>query len=418
MSQLIYSLVRDKRVLDAFILARFTYRISAPMECQISDEDYEKIQAFCKANGLGEEYLNRTYDDDPIPHALLAEFNLSYLGDVMSQERQELVKYLDEEKSLSIKAYVSYEEAHGYFMNYWEQELVMSLKVNGVNTKSYVPNGEIKLSMSRGRNGEGFDLTDNILKAIPKRLPLLANFPEAKIFAESFVFQRDLQYLKNKYNPTIYNLSRMAAMSMLRVPHEDMDYRLVRVMAFNAEGISDTISGTLDLLMRSGLDVVPHIVIRPCSAPKEFEEFKKWLSALLDEMYHMGGEIPSDGVVVDVNSINFKSEVKNQYSNRNIALKMEYWSYQYYIGEVTAITEEQRRVTRNCKVNIKPMITNDSAQARVINVFNKSILTKNSIRVGSRIYFERNSEAVNILVHGKRLEGIGKYSDGSEDDES
>ena len=54
------------------------------------------------------------------------------------------------------------------------------------------------------------------------------------------------------------------------------------------------------------------------------------------------------------------------------------------------------------------MQTNDACEAKIINIFNPSILIHNDIKVGDFVYFERNSGAVNILIHGKRLDDLLK----------
>ena len=50
------------------------------------------------------------------------------------------------------------------------------------------------------------------------------------------------------------------------------------------------------------------------------------------------------------------------------------------------------------------METVDGCTAQFINVFNPAILISNHIRIGSLIHFERNSDAVNILIQNDRLE--------------
>lgn len=49
------------------------------------------------------------------------------------------------------------------------------------------------------------------------------------------------------------------------------------------------------------------------------------------------------------------------------------------------------------------METVDGCTAQFINVFNPAILISNHIRIGSLIHFERNSDAVNILIQNDRL---------------
>ena len=68
-------ILASKRLGDIFILARYFYRIGEPI---ISDQVYEKIVAAVKhfrpENLVA--YLDRTYDDDPVPIELLKEIGV------------------------------------------------------------------------------------------------------------------------------------------------------------------------------------------------------------------------------------------------------------------------------------------------------------------------------------------------------
>ena len=75
---------------------------------------------------------------------------------------------------------------------------------------------------------------------------------------------------------------------------------------------------------------------------------------------------------------------------------------------VTDIVITQRRVNASVRIKIEPLVTNDDCKAQWINGFNPSILFANNIKVGTEAYFERNSGAVNILIHGKRLDDLLK----------
>ena len=113
--------------------------------------------------------------------------------------------------------------------------------------------------------------------------------------------------------------------------------------------------------------------------------------------------MPSDGVVVEVNDLTFFGEQKDQYSDRQIALKFEQWLFNTYTGIVRNILWRQNRVHASIRVEIEPMETVDGCTAQFINVFNPAILISNHIRIGSLIHFERNSDAVNILIQNDRL---------------
>ena len=160
-----------------------------------------------------------------------------------------------------------------------------------------------------------------------------------------------------------------------------------------------------------GFEVVPYLFIPWNDVPTDFEEFCKWLrSQVFDPIYakQLEQDMPADGLVLEVNDYSWADTVTNQYSNRQLACKFEHWSFDLYKAKVTRIVVEQRRVNASVRVEIEPLVTNDDCEAKIINTFNPSILVNNDIKVGTEVYFERNSGAVNILVHGQRLDQILK----------
>lgn len=404
---IVSQLLQQGRLLDLLIITRFLYGAGVPI---IGDAGYESIEKACDANQIGGEYLNRTYDDDPIPVDLLKEFGLESELPVRYEERMEYYPYLDEDKSLSVKAKVDYFDAFQAFKSLKGLRLHMSIKGDGVFTKSlYVKKGqdvfrEFVLGLSRGRTGNAWDISDALAYKIPHYIEAEAD--EVKINSESFVVPEALEYLRNKYDVNAYKVPKSAAISMLRKTKgkhiEDYDH--LRVYTFATEGLANTISGGLEKARELGFTPIPYILIEPEEVPDTLEPFIEWLRDKLDYMWRLGMGIPSDGVVVAVDDLSYVPSIKNQYSSENFALKMEHWSFDYYPGVVkSVITNDQRRVNCSCKVTIEPFFTKDGTKATVINCFNPSILVKNGISKGKRIYFERNSGAVNILIHGGRL---------------
>jgi NAD-dependent DNA ligase len=401
MQEILNSLLAQERVVDMFSLCRFMYRIGSPI---VNDDFYNKLEEYCKNNNIAEDFRSRTYDDDPIPVNLLREFGLEKHIPIDQAAKSEYYRYLDEDKSLSIEAVTGYDTSYKFFMGVRDQDLVMSLKVDGINDKRLVKDEELKLSVSRGRNGAGFDFTENIMNAVPRYYDGIKE--EVKIFSENYVESNMLDYFKEKYDKESYKTEKSSAISLLRVKHEQEDYQYLKSLSFNAEGLGATLSGTLSKLKEMGLSVVPYIVIPKGTVPTNYGEFTEWLKDMLDAIFQMGIGIPSDGVVVEVDDYSYSAEIKNQYSSRNIALKLEHWSFKYYKGRVTEIVICQRRVYASCRVKIEPLITSDNTQAKIINVFNPSILTSNGIVEGSEIYFERNSGAVNIMLQGEKLQKL------------
>lgn len=404
-------LLSEKRYFDIWILARYFYRIGeAPI---ITDSVYDRMTNLFKEKCYDElhEYLDRTYDDDPIPYDLLEEIGVRPYVPVTKIGRNDLFDLLNEDKSLSIDSIVNYRSAYDFLMDKVDNKLdvVASLKMDGVNVKSLYQSGKFSLSLSRGRTSNSFDFTDQAAYVLPAFIN--NDLPELRVTGECFVVKEGLEKLRAKYAQDKYKTSKSAAISLLRVKHSINDYKDLRLKVFAAEGLADTVIKTFEILKSFGFDVVPYLFIPWDTIPKDYDEFCIWLRDAVFQQMHdaqLAGDMPADGVVLEVNNYGWQDTISNQYSNRQIACKFDFWAFESYKAIVKEIVIVQRRVTASVRVKIEPMQTNDACEAKIINIFNPSILIHNDIKVGDFVYFERNSGAVNILIHGKRLDDLLK----------
>lgn len=395
-------LIKNKRYKDLFILSRFLYRIGKPI---INDATYDKIERQFRENNILPEYLNRTYDDDPVPTELLKEFNLLHLIPKETKSNSEFANQLDEDKSLSIKALTTVEEVFNFIKGINGQDVIVSLKIDGVNSKTLYVDGKYELSLSRARDGNAIDYTKNIKNCLPANIETDKRF--VKVFAECFVFEQYLPVLR-KLDPKSYKTPKSSAISLLRVTHDVQHYKYLKALAFSVDGVEGikTKEEEFKYLQQNGFTVSPYKVFKADSIPKDIKNFENWLLAVCDLFSNKTSAIPSDGLVFEVNDLSYVATISNQYSSRNIAVKLAQWKHKKYKGIVEEIIIEQKRVKASCRVKIKPIKTADSCSAEYINVFNPSILISQGINVGSEIEFERNSGAVNILLYGKRLDSF------------
>lgn len=398
----------QKRYYEIWILSRYLYRIGEkPL---LSDAQYDVITRALKEQYPEEakEYLERTYDDDPIPYELLEEVNIKPVNFAQFEDRMQYASSLDEDKSLSINSVTSYEEAFYYLKDKKDKHLdiVISLKMDGVNHKDLFIKDELKLSMSRGRAGNGFDFTKQICNCLPNKIN--SGLSELKITGECYVTKEGVQHLREQYRVDKYKTSKSAAISMLRVKHALDDYKYLKAKVFYAEGLETRLDATFIKLAEMGFDVVPYEVISYNSIPDDLTSFKCWFRPILDRLYEIqiANDMPADGVVLQVNDLLWEDTISGQYSNKQLACKFEHWAFDVYKAKVTDIVITQRRVLASVRIRIEPIITRDDCEAQWINCFNPSILISNDIHVGTEVCFERNSGAVNILIHGKRLNDL------------
>lgn len=398
-------LIEEERVVDLYKLSRFCYKVGEDL---IDDSAYRLVEEVIKEGNLS-PLVDQTYDDDETPYELLEEFNLVHL--IYSGEQEGFSEYeqvLSSDKSMSIKPLDNYDDVFEFFNSVRGNDLFASAKVNGCSSRSVYKGGEFKLALTRGRkdNSRPINITRNSSRVLPNRF--VDDCSETKVVYGEFAVDEDRYALVprvNKGNP--FTSSRMAALSMLRVDVPSEWYKDLKMYAFNADGLSDTLEGTFRELEQSGFTTPPSFVIKDEEIPEDLELFRTWLKdKVLNPLYLecKGKNIPTDGVVIEVNDRNYVGTINNQYVSKNCALKLEYWSHKYYMGVVKNIVIEQQAVNASVVIEIEPIRTEDNVVARRVQTYNVSYLVDNNIYIGAPVYFIRNSEAISVLLTGKALE--------------
>lgn len=407
LSQAVIFLLNNKRIEDAFAIARYSYRIGDPVA---SDSSYDKLERVMKEHYPLSEYLRRTYDDDPVPYQLLDEFGILPETFKSKEDYNSMVEVLNDDKSLSMSSVTKIDDAWPYFQMLRSNKLdfMASLKVDGVNTKMLYYNGDLLISLSRGRGAaNSLDYMEGSSKIMPKRMDDHNNIEKLRITGESYVDKSKLEYLRETYDPTRYKTSKSSAISMLRTKHHLEDYKYLHTAVFAADGLADTLDQMFHKLQFEGFEVVPHELHSWTEIPDNFEEFKTWLvSNVMTPIAKKGEGMPSDGCAIEVNDLLWAGEQHDQYSTRQLALKFGYWQFHVYKGVITDIKLEQKRVYKSVRVRIDPISTDDDCKAEYINSFNPRILIDNELYIGKEVYFEKNAGAVNILIHDDRLEEL------------
>lgn len=391
---------------DLYTLSRYCYRVGEPI---ITDREYNILEEYIKDNNLS-DLVNQSYDDDDVPVKLLKEFNLEHLI-FDTSNTSKYIEYFSADRSMSIKALEDYREAFEFFNSIRGNNVVASLKLNGLFNQSLYLDGDYKATFTRGRKGNCIDVSKNASRVIKGNIS--GDNKRVTVYSESLA-------LNYKSIPRVngggeFTSSRMAANSMLRVEVPSEYYKYLKTYAFNAEGLGyKTLSETLSHLKNDGFDVVPHKYIESSCIPEDYDTFCSWLKEILDFFYEESRKqgIDSDGVVIDVDDLDYVGSISNQYTSRNCALKFEYWSHKYYMGVIKDIHVEQKRVKASAVIEIEPIVTEDNVTARRVTTYNPSYIIDNNFNIGSVIYFERNSEAISVILTGDKLKSALNKSDG------
>ena len=268
--------------------------------------------------------------------------------------------------------------------------------------------GDLLISLSRGRGAaNSLDYMTGSSKIMPRSISNYNDIEKLRITGESYVDKDKLQYLRNKYDVNRYKTSKSSAISMLRTEHAKEDYKYLHTAVFAAEGLENTLQKMFNHLAMEGFETVPHELHSWTEIPDTFEEFKDWLPLhVMAPIARAGKDMPSDGCAIEVNDLTWVGVQHDQYSNRQLALKFGYWAFKVYKGIITDIKTEQKRVFKSVRIRIDPITTDDDCKAEYINSFNPRILIDNELYEGKEVYFEKNAGAVNILIHGERLEEL------------
>lgn len=382
---------------ESYILARYMYCIGSPI---LTDATYDKLHDILVEKGELKEYTSRCYEDDPVPIGLLEKFGILRL---QKETTKRDTSFLAEDLSTSIRKVESMEETYQFFKKFRGASKIVSIKMDGVNIKSEIDKKELKLSLTRGRKAQGFDVTDAMLKLMPKNMFLPGRFV---VTGEAFVPQQHLLHFKEKYDSSKHKTTRTSALSILRryQSYDDKDFEFLKFYAFYADGLGQTVEEMYKHLEDAGFCVPPYMLLE--AEPDSYDEFCIWLTEIMDRMYdlQLKAGLPADGLVIQLNDNSIQTKITNQYDERQIAVKFSHWSSKIYDGVITSIIIEQRRVFCCCKVTIEPVITSDGCEAVVINTFNPSFLLNNNLKVGSTIQFARQSGTVNVFCNGTMLD--------------
>lgn len=400
-------LIRSKNYKDIFRVARLFYRFGNPM---LPDRLYDSIQRHLENHAPDFELLHQTYDDDDLEEAfaICRKYDIDIPPEMEAQtitDRE--AKYLPlfgEEPSKSIKAVETYKKAYELFNKVSGNNLIMSLKVDGINTRGILEKYNLEyfsvFSTTRSREGSGFDLTDSMRKVLKSHYNLPSNNKHLFMFAEAYSPKKSLPFLRAKYRKDFVT-PRSTAMSMLRVEYDAEDYKHLRVMLFKISGLADSLSESLKIAEESGFNVVPHLTVTKDEVPKDFDVFEDWLREKLNWFWEVSQkeDIASDGVVVEIdNQVAFSMQgEKAQYNLGNFALKLDKWCPCVYQSVVKDIIWAGNKDRYSVVAEIEPVVTLGGNVATRVNLFNGDIMIKNNIRKGYPITFEYKSEnAINL----------------------
>ena len=399
---------------DLIILASWYYKLGEPI---ISDFEYNAL-----AESFGDTSI--LWDELEEPTELLERYNLTKVQYSTIEHNKYFNEYkevLENASTRSIKATYTYEDAYNRMMSLCSvtDEIVMSLKVDGVSTRNILENDNnewnLVASLSRSRESTGFDYTDGMVLAVDKDLTFEDNagcYNEARdkkvifVFGEAYVERTALTMLREKYGMgDTWKTPRSTALSMLRKVIEPEDYKYLKLKCFKLD-VGNTLTDMFNMAEKAGLDVVPYECVKCSDIPKEYDKWKVWFDSILSKYKDIqdNEDIEADGIVISINNqIDFNNQgtsTDGKYNNAAFSCKFGPWGSVRYVSKIVKIHFDNIGNTSEFSVvaEIEPVVVNNGNTVTRVNCFNPKILIDNKLNIGSYIQFEyKSASSVNLI---------------------
>ena len=399
-------LLTSKNIPHIYIAARWYYKLGEPI---IEDKLYDACEAWMKENKPDNPYLKRSWEDDRCPSELIEMYELpEYVYEPQSSGIKKHLTNLIYNKSMSIMPAHSYRIIYEWFEANKGIELVLSLKVDGINTKTLI-NGETlkpEVSSSRGRSTDSLkDYTYAVKKKLPNKLNISDTYISdsyVALYGEGYLTEEGINLYEELYGKRFKN-PRSAGLSVLEVPVDDRIYQHLKVMFFSIDDYRSKLSDCLYDLRYLGLDVVPYILVTYEGGT--YEEFVKWLDPILQKFDEIATDrnIPSDGVVAEINdrSLFRTMSQTDMYSSGNIAIKVGPWADKSYKGIIKSFVISSERGAKENKsvvIEIEPVTLDNNEVVTYVNGYNLRNIISRGLLPGKEIEFKYVSFSNCVLV--------------------
>ncbi len=338
-------------LLDKYIIARWAYAIGVDF---IDDVEYRYLENAVKEKYPTNEYLSRSWSDDPCPIELLKKY------DRMDLYRDIKFAY----KSESIRSINSEQEFVSQFSSLNEKSR-LSFKEDGFNIQVNYYNGEPISAETRGRKGNSLN-ANTVLALVPKRISILG---KVKITGECVVPKDKWKAFQELHS----NVSQRSSVStcLAQGLTQYLEYVAFNIQAENRK-IEDIYS-TLDYL---GF----HTPV--CMWVSNMSELVNGVKVMgrWNENYN----IPTDGLVIEN-------------SKYQLAIRVGDWQESVLKSYVTGYAENVGMHGVAMLAKIAPVKSSEGHTYTSVSVTNLQYILDNDLQIGSPIAFDLRSMAVPVL---------------------
>lgn len=377
-----------------FIVSRFMYRIGQPI---LSDQEYDLLEKNLKDVEEVKEYMERTWEDDPVPTELLQEFygeeetERLLISNNLKDYNNNFVSS-EEFKAQSIYPARYLSEALEWNNAHVGMEVLYMPKIDGISTSHEYAQNVFRSSRTRGRRGgDSFiDISDNCKHALPAKL----NVNNLTLNAEAFVSEDDMEYY-TEITGTNFTSPRMCGISAVRRAEfpKQLIANTLQLYVFNSS-YGDTLKEGIDFARSLGFKTVPYLV-RTIEHYSSESEYLKAITPIMKGLKDFTDDrgIPTDGVVIQVNdrkSFAAGADVGEKYTAHNLAFKCLFWEEEKFISVVKDIEIFQAMKSKqnfSVKLIVEPIKTKSGKTLQTINMYNLKTLIDSDVTIGDTIEF-------------------------------
>jgi len=338
-------------LLEKYIIARWCYAIG---EETIGDVEYNSIHNKLKEEFPDNEYVNRSWSDDPCPIELLEKYNMMELyRDIKFSHKSESIESLNTEDAVERMFYSLDERSR------------LSYKLDGFNIQVNYYNRKSISAETRGRTGNSLN-ANVVLKIVPQTITLSG---KVKVTGE-LVIRKDLwELFKEETGGKSQRSSVATAMARGMT-----DYLTFVAFGIQTEG---------EIITRDVYDVLDELgFMTPMKLyVSNYTGLLKAIN-LLGKRYSTY-RYPADGLVIE-NS-------KCQY-----AIRIEAFKEKELMSYVTGYERKHGIYKMPLVVTIRP-VTYDGRENSAVSVTNLHYVLDCELKIGSPIAFDIRSMANAVL---------------------
>ena len=357
-------------LLEKYIIARWAYAIGE--DIGVGDIEYRQIEEELKKTIPDNEYLNRSWSDDPCPIELLK------VHDMMHLYRNIKFDHMSE----SIPSINSWEHLKQLYASL-NGRARLSFKLDGFNIQVNYYNGKPISAETRGRTGNSLN-ANVIMRIVPQKIPYKG---KVKITGETVIPNKLWEAFKTETGTTSQRSAVSTAMA-----RELTEY--ITFVAFKIQSDTEQITrDQYDVLKDCGFATPQFMIVN------NYVQLESAIKRLgkTNRVY----AYPTDGLVIDT-------------PNGQMAIRVGEWEEKSLESYVVSYEENIGIYNNPMNVKIKP-IEYDGATRREVSVTNLQYIIDNDLQIGSPIAFDIRSKTTAVLntIRTNQLheQWAGKYEE-------